>query len=158
MKNVIILFGEMGGGKNFWGERMAQDLGYTFFDGDTVVTQEILERVQNFKALNREMVERYIDHLCEEIANRIEAAPGLVVAQALYFDEDRKALGLFLRSLGYNVRFKWVRPTFWRNLKQIYSRDNGFRWVLYWLMNKPWFQKPTHEYDVIDTMGYDHGK
>jgi len=115
MKNVIILFGEMGGGKNFWGERMAQDLGYAFFDGDTVVTQEILERVQKFKALNREMVERYIDHLCEEIANRIEAAPGLVVAQALYFDEDRKALGLFLRSLGYNVRFKWVRPTFWRN-------------------------------------------
>src|ERR1700722_9035692 len=116
MKNVIILFGEMGGGKNFWGERLAKDLGYTFFDGDTVVTQEILERVQKFKPLNRQMVERYISHLCDEIADRMERPSGLVVAQALYFDEDRKALELFLRSLGYNVRFKWIRPTFWRNL------------------------------------------
>lgn len=149
MKSIIILFGEMGTGKNYWGEKMADELGYTFFDGDTVVTQEILERVQKFKALNRQMIEKYINRLCEEVADRTDVAPGLVVAQALYFDEDRKTLGLFLRSLGYNVRFKWVRAPFWRNLQQIYSRNNGLRWVLYWLMNKPWFQKPTHEYDTI---------
>lgn len=149
MKEIIILFGEMGAGKNYWGERFAQDLDYTFFDGDDVVTPEMLAQVVKFKPLTREMIIKYVNHLANEIANRAEQAPGLVVAQALYFDEDRKFLELFLRSLGYNVRFKWIRPPFVRHLKQLYSRPNGWRWILYWLSFTFWFQKPTHEFDMV---------
>ena len=153
MKNIIIMFGEMGSGKNYWGKRFASDSGYTFFDGDTVISSEMLARVSKFKGLPRDMIFEYVNKLVEEIANRVEQASGLVVAQALYFDEDRLFLEMFLRNLGYNVRFNWIRPSFWRNLKQIYSRPNGFRWALYWLMNKPFFQKPTHKYNVIEING-----
>jgi gluconate kinase len=153
MKNIVILFGEMGCGKNYWGERFAQDLGYQFFDGDTAATPEMVERVVKFKPITREMIIRFVNHLAEEIADRAEKTTGLVVAQALYFDEDRKFLKLFLSSLGYNVVFKWIRPSFWRNLKQIYSRKNGLKWALYLILNKPFFQKPTHEYDLIDFQG-----
>lgn len=149
MKNIIILFGEMGSGKNYWGEQIARDMNYTFYDGDLAAPQEVIEKISRFKPLNRELVFHFVNQLCETIIEKAPAAKGLVVGQALYFDEDRKYVAKMLGNLGYNVTFRWVRPPFWRNMKQIYSRPNGSKWVLYWLRNKRWFQKPTHEYILI---------
>lgn len=145
MKNITILFGEMGGGKNYHGEIIANETNTPFFDGDEVVTPEMLERVKNFKSITRAMIINYVNVLANAIADRAEPN-GLIVAQALYFDEDRLFLKKFLECLGYHVTFVWVKTSFWRNLKQIYSRKNGLRWVIFWLMNKPFFQKPTHKY------------
>lgn len=149
MQNIVILFGEMGSGKNYHGEKIAKEYGYTFFDGDTVVPSEMLEKVSKFEPLTREMVKDYVSNLASEIIVEAKTSNGLVVAQALYFDEDRKFLNTLLTAHGYKVEFRWVRTPFWRNLKQIYSRNNGLRWVIYWLTNKPFFQKPTHKYNEV---------
>lgn len=148
MKEVTILFGEMGGGKNYHGERLSFILNLPFFDGDEVVTSEMLEKVTKFKPLTREMIINYVNVLANAIADRAEPN-GLIVAQALYFDEDRLFLQKFLSCLGYKVKFIWIKTPFWRNLKQIYSRKNGLRWSIFWLLNKPYFQKPTHEHDIF---------
>lgn len=147
MKKVIIMFGEMGAGKNYHGTQLAKLTGYEFFDGDTVATPEMIARVAKFRPLTRDIVERYVEVLSNAIADKMEHCENLIVAQALYLDEDRKSLALFLTCLGYEVEFEWVRTTFWRNARQLLSRPNGWRWVLYWLINKPFFQKPTHEYE-----------
>jgi len=149
MKEVIILFGEMGGGKNYHGEILAKEKGYTFLDGDTVAQPEMLERVSQFKSLTREMIKKFIGRLIAAISLKAFKSNGLVVAQALYFDEDRIFIKWFLNQLGYNVKFIWVKPSFLRNLMQIYSRPKGLTWAVYWLLNKPWFQKPTHDYEKI---------
>lgn len=149
MKKIKILFGEMGGGKNFWGENFSRSTGLPFFDGDTVVTSEMVERVSKFKPLTRDMIHNYIRVLVNEIADRAEASSeGLIVAQALYNDSDRIFIREFLKALGFEVELYWVKASIWNNLKQIYSRKNGLRWVLYWLMNKPFFQKPTHTHYI----------
>ncbi len=150
MKHIIILFGEMGCGKNYWGERIAKDLGYVFYDGDLAAPPEIVEKVSRFEALNRELILRFVRELCTVIIEKAPATErGLVVAQALYFDQDRKYVSDLLTGLGYQVTFQWVRPPFWRNLRQIYSRPQGTLWVWYWLRNKSWFEKPTHDYSLI---------
>ncbi len=155
MKEIKILFGEMGAGKNYWGEfltkRINEDrnVNYVFLDGDTVATPEMLARVGKFKPLTREMIEDFINVLLMAIMDRAKPADGLVVAQALYFDEDRDFLEMLLSSLGYKVEFYWVKPPFWRNLVQLFSRKNGIRWIIYWLMNKPFFQKPTHKHQIM---------
>jgi hypothetical protein len=95
------------------------------------------------------MVATLVARLVGAISLLASISPGIVVAQALYLDEDRKWIEWFFTQLGYSVKFVWVKPPFLRNLKQIYSRPKGLRWVLYWLMNKPWFQKPTHEYERL---------
>ncbi len=149
MKNIIVLFGEMGCGKNYWGARVAQEMGYVFYDGDLAAPPEVVEKVSRFKLLDRELILDFVHQLCLVIIDKVPATNGIVVAQALYFDQDRKYIKEELGRLGYHVSFQWVRPPFWRNLKQIYSRPDGFRWVVYWLRNKRWFQKPTHEYILI---------
>ena len=146
MKTVYILFGEMGSGKNYHGEKLSMNMGVEFLDGDTLLPEEMIERVSTFKPLSPEMIDNYItNHLAPAILNRSE----LVLAQALYMDKHRLFLRDFLEDQGYTVVFYWVKPKFWNNLKQIYSRPKGFKWVLYWLMNKPFFQKPSHDHQIF---------
>lgn len=148
MNEVIILFGEMGSGKNYWGEKIAKEKGYQFFDGDDVILPEMVEYVSKFKFLTRSMLTAYVEHLVEEIAERAKNN-NVVVAQALYFDEDRLFLARALEEKGYAVSFKWIKVPVWRNIKQIFSRPLGTAWVLYWIANHPWFEKPTHSFEMV---------
>lgn len=148
MNEVIILFGEMGSGKNYWGEKIAKEKDYQFFDGDDVILPEMLEYVSRFKFITRSMLTAYVEHLAKETAEKAKT-DNVVLAQALYFNEDRLYLAKYLEEQGYAVRFIWVRVPFWRNIRQIFSRILGTLWVLYWLVNHFWFEKPTHKYEMV---------
>jgi len=152
MKRIMIVFGEMGAGKNYWGEKLAKTFNLEFFDGDTVAPPELMERVSTFKPLPRSMLSNYIhETLTPEILKRAAASErGIVVAQALYLNIDRNILLKYLRSFSFDVGFYWVQTSVWRNIRQLLTRKNGGRWVAYYLMNKPWFEKPNHQYWTLN--------
>ncbi len=149
MTNITILFGEMGAGKNYWGEKLAQEENATFFDGDTVATPEMKDRVAKFYPLNKQLIEEFIAVLLSAIVMKADDLGNLVVAQALYNNDDREFIEEMLSRQGFRVRFYWIKTSFWCNLKQLFSRPKGFWWVIYWLMNKPYFEKPTHRYRIL---------
>lgn len=145
----------MGGGKSHWGKILADIYSAEFFEGDSVIPQPMLDKVNNFRPVPRDMILDYLVVLISEIDRRASySSNGLVVSQALYLDEDRLRLYANLRNRGYVVEFVWIKVPFFKNLRQIYSRKNGLRWVFYWLMNKPFFQKPTHYYNKIPNSNY----
>lgn len=148
MKTVYILFGEMGCGKTYVGSQYTKVSGFKFFDGDSVITPRMLERVSKFKAISEDIIEEYMDVLSDAIADQMEDCENLVVSQALYRNEDRKSMITFLECLGYQVKMYWVQVPFFQNIQNLLTRDNGWKWVLYWLINKPFFQKPTHEHTI----------
>jgi len=148
MKTVYIFFGEMGSGKSYVGSRFAQSKDFKFFEGDSVVPPRMMERVSKFKSISEDMLEEYMDALADAIADEMTTCDNLVVSQALYRDEDRKSLKLFLECLGYRVQMYWVQTRWHRNIQNLLTRQNGWKWVLYWLLNKPFFQKPTHECQI----------
>jgi gluconate kinase len=149
MKTVYILFGEMGCGKTYCGSRYAERHGFRFFDGDSVITPRMLDKVSRFKPISEDILEEYMDVLSNSIADQMISCDYLVVSQALYMNKDRESLKLFLESLGYRVRMWWVRVPLWRNVQNLLSRKDGWKWALYWLINKPFFQKPTHEHQIF---------
>jgi gluconate kinase len=148
MKTIYIFFGEMGCGKSYCGERYAKKHGFDFFEGDSVVTPRMLERVSKFKPISRDILDEYLDVLADAIADAAEKCDHLVVSQALYINEDRQSIKIFLESLGYKVRMWWVKVSFWRNFRNLLTRQDGWKWALYWLINKPFFQSPDHDHDV----------
>lgn len=152
MKTVYIFFGEMGCGKSYCASHFAEKHGYHFFEGDSVITPRMKERVANFKPLTRDMIEEYIEALSNAIVDKMQEYEYLVVAQALYINEDREALKLFLESFGCRVRMWLVKVSFWRNIQNLLQRDKPWSWVYYWLINKPFFQKPKHEYQVYPNL------
>jgi len=148
MKTIYIIFGEMGCGKTYWGSRYAEKRGFKFFDGDSVVTPRMLAKVQKFQPITRDIIEEYLDVLADAIADQAEGVDHLVVSQALYNNADRESIKIFLEALGYEVKMWWLQNKWWRNFENLLGRDNGWKWVFYWLFNKPFFQKPTHDHQI----------
>ena len=139
--HIIILYGEMGSGKNYQGIRLANILGAKFFDGDDAISGEMLERARNFKSLPEKMLWNFVNNeLFNAIIKESEGIDILVVAQALYHRHMRDALRDKLQSRGYTVAFKHVRVPFFQHMKQLWSRPQGLKWVLYGLISKPFFQ------------------
>lgn len=154
MKTVYILFGEMGCGKSYVGSRYAERHGFKFFEGDSVVTPRMQERVSKFRPIPQDVLDEYMDVLFEAIADEMQTTDHLVVSQALYLNKDRDDLKIFLESQGYKVRMWWVQCKWHRNIRNLLTRKDGWKWVLYWLINKPFFQKPTHECDIVPNVHY----
>lgn len=151
MAHISIYFGEMGSGKSHNARLQARYTGIEFIEGDDVVIfhPDVMERVVSFKPLTREMVIRLTDSLIEQIVLTAKKHSAFTVAQALYFDEDRLRIETELTIAGHVISWNWVRPGFLQNMRQLLSRPKGIRWVLYWLMNKPYFERPTHQHVEI---------
>lgn len=140
-KTVILLYGEMGAGKNYQGSRLADALGFSFLDGDDALPSELVERVRSFKPLTPKQLDAFIQGNLFEAITQSSHPTGIVVAQALYLRSHRSALIERLRQHGFNVESRRIRVPFWQNVRQLWSRPNGAKWVAYWLLNKPFFQK-----------------
>lgn len=147
---VVIFFGEMGSGKSYVGERYARDHGLCFFEGDSVVTRELLDRSGRFKPIPRGVVREFVRVLARAVTEHAHTceSPTLVVSQALYLDEDRLALAEHLKAHGLTIDWRWVRTPIWRHVAQLFSRPKGIRWIAYGLFNKLFFQPPSHEHTV----------
>lgn len=137
---IYMLFGEMGIGKNYVGERLAEHLGCEFFDGDDVVPEAMAEKVANFKPLTVEDIDDYVyNHLIGAIRDRAADSTDLVVAQALYRRVHREAI---------QEAFDWVQmvylpvPSLRTHLGRLLTRENGWKWAAWGLFNKLFFQKP----------------
>jgi len=144
VKEVIILVGEMGCGKTYWGKEMARVMNADFFDGDDVLPPGMKDIVSKFRPLTKAMVDHYVHSWLAPaiIDGRNKSCKvHLFVAQALYLKEHRDYLEKHLKENGIRVTYWYIYVPFWQNVKQLWSRPRGFRWILYWLMNKPYFQK-----------------
>jgi len=59
---IYILFGEMGVGKNYVGEKLAKHLGCKFFDGDDALSSHLKEKVANHRPLTVEEVKYFVKY------------------------------------------------------------------------------------------------
>lgn len=143
---IYLIFGEMGIGKNHVGEKLAQYIDCPFFDGDTVIPKSMIENVLIFKPLTAKDIDNYVtNHLIPGIEQRYKEK--LVVAQTLYRAEHREQIRTHFGE--ERVKLIWIpaRPIT-EHFKRLLSRENGWGWVKYGLLNKPFFQNPSAYDDV----------
>ena len=146
---IYILFGEMGVGKNYVGERLARFLECEFFDGDTVIPQSMKNEISKFKILKPKTVRDFIyNHLIPEVQRRSLGKRNLVVAQALYRKEFRESL---IKTLGKeNVQEVYIpTPPFLMHMGRLLQRKDGVRWMLFCWISKLFFQRPKRSAAVI---------
>ena len=143
---LYLLFGEMGVGKNYVGERLAKHLGCEFYDGDFSMPEDMKDRVKRFSFLPAKMIDRFVVYLMQDIYYLLRDHEDVVVSQALYKEEHRQTIwNQFPSARLIHV----VPPSTYVHLSRILARPRGYRWALYCLMSKPFFQKPRCEADVI---------
>ena len=139
--NVTIFYGEMGSGKSYRAKKIAERHDLPFLEGDDLIEGEMLRKVVNFQPLTKEEIDDFIHYkLFHEICDR-GVNTHLVVSQALYRRENRDRLKKQLEDRGFIVNYHLVKVPFTQNLKQLWGRRNGLKWIAYWLLNKPFFQE-----------------
>lgn len=144
----------MGVGKSYWAQRWSHHAGFPWLDGDECLPQKMLDKAKKFQQFTQEEVSSFVDSdLITAILRKVKDAPGLVVAQALYRDDDRKSLDAMLTELGYETTWIWLKPGWIQNIKNLFKRNNPWRWLQYWLLNKPYFQAPSHRCKIYNADG-----
>lgn len=144
-KVIVVLFGEMGSGKSYMGKKIAQANGLDFIEGDDFIPFDMKERTDRFLPPTKQDLRGFVDTMkLSAKLKAIDSKNGIVLSQALYVNEHREELMEYWKKFGYDVDMLWVKVGFWRNLKQLWSRPKGLRWIIYWLISKPFFQKPKH--------------
>lgn len=149
-QDIHIFFGEMGGGKTFLGQRFAEQHGLEYLDGDRFMPPKMKEKVERFSSLNKKLVFELVWRLSHETMEQASKTEnGLVVSYAFYRAWHRHWFNNYLVSGDFVPHWYWVRPPLIRHAKQLLGRERGKRWLLYWLRNKPFFQKPSHWHTKI---------
>jgi gluconate kinase len=143
---IYLLFGEMGVGKNYVGERLAKYHYCQFYDGDLSLTPEMKEKVKNFGVLPDDMLDRFVEKLITDVRNRMPIIGYMVVGQALYKEKHRQR---FVEVIKDVKLIRVVPPSLRVHMSRIMTRPRGLRWAAYCLLSKPFFQKPGRDVDVI---------
>lgn len=140
---IYVLFGEMGIGKNYVGERLAKHLDCSFFDGDQVLPARLAEKVKQIRSLSPKEINGFVTgHLIPAIRYVSIIREDVVVAQALYMRRHRQEI---VDTLGGSEKVRLIHlpsPSFPTHMGRLYSRRQGFRWMLLGLLSKLFFQKP----------------
>lgn len=138
---VHILVGEMGSGKSYLGKQLAKSLDYRFIEGDALAGPSMKRAMDTFGIITKEMIDALVGSIALAVRSDVNAS-GFVVSQALYMKRHRDRLKELLERAGFEVTFYWVKTPLRQHVRQLLSRPGGWRWIVYWLMSKPFWQKP----------------
>lgn len=86
---LIYLFGLPAAGKNYVGRVLAEEFGYTFYDGDLDLTQEMRDAVREERPFTAGMRDRYFALLIDRIAELRAGFPDLAFGQATFKEHHR---------------------------------------------------------------------
>ncbi len=85
----LYLFGLPAAGKNYVGQILADDFGFTFYDGDRDLTPEMRAAVRDQRPFTDAMRDRFYALLIERIAGLRREAPDLAFCQATFKERHR---------------------------------------------------------------------
>lgn len=86
---LIYLFGLPAAGKNYAGRVLAEAFGYTFYDGDQDLTQEMRDAVRDERPFTDDMRDRFYAVLIDRIAALRADHPNLAFCQATFKERHR---------------------------------------------------------------------
>lgn len=149
MNDVFIyLFGLPAAGKNYVGQALADEFGYTFYDGDLDLTPEMRAAVRDERPFTDAMRDRFYAALVGRIAALRRDCPNLAFGQAT-FKERHRAL---IAAAFPDVVFVLVEAGEAVRMARLAAGDNPVT-VDYARRIAGFFEPPSHPHFVIRNEG-----
>lgn len=142
---IIVLFGLSASGKNFVGETLAQHFNFHFWDADEALSPEMRARIEGKKPFTQEMRNQLADKIIETISSLKVKHKNLVIAQALYKEQNRLQI-LMAHS---EAKLVWIRANSPNITSRLKLRDNDID-EEYADKIKPFFEEPKIVHGIID--------
>ena len=144
----IYLFGLPAAGKNFVGQVLAEEFGYTFYDGDWDLTDELRDAVREQRPFTDAMRDRFYAVLSERIAELRQTCPDLAFCQATFKERHRAQIAAAFPD----VVFVLVEADEAVRLSRLARGDNPVT-VAYARQIAAFFEPPRHPHAVIRNEG-----
>ena len=106
-KMIYFLFGEMGSGKSWLAERLAEEMDITYLEGDHSLPSYLIDKIQGRRILTVDEVEDFVRHYLIPDIQKALVTGDLVVSQALYRREHRQIIE---RAIDEPIIWVCVRP------------------------------------------------
>lgn len=141
---LIYLFGLPAAGKNYVGEVLADEFGYTFYDGDLDLTPEMRDAVRDGRPFTEAMRDRFYALLIDRISELRPAHPELAFCQATFKEHHREGIA----AAHPDVVFVLVEADEAVRVARL-SRGNNPVTVEYARLIAGFFEPPRHPHFVI---------
>lgn len=139
------IFGLPAAGKNYVGQVLAEEFGYTFYDGDLDLTPELKEAVRIQQPFTDDMRDRFYDHLIGRIADLRNVYVNLAFGQATFKERHRQAIAAAFPD----VVFLLVEAA--EDIRMARLREgNSAVTVDYARRIASFFEPPEHDHCVIE--------
>lgn len=89
---LIILFGLAASGKNYVGHTIAEHANFYFYDGDTLLSDDMRDFIREKKPFTQIMRDSFTNRMIAKIAELQREHADIVFAQALYKEKNREQL------------------------------------------------------------------
>jgi gluconate kinase len=141
---MLYLFGLPAAGKNFVGQVLAEDFGFTYYDGDLDLTAEMLAAMRDERPFTESMRDRYYDILIERIDRLRRDHSHLAFGQATFKERHRQKIAAAFPDLNFVLvgADEEIRRT-------RLSRDDNPVTVEYARRITGLFEPPGHQHFVI---------
>lgn len=141
---LIYLFGLPAAGKNFVGRILAETFGFTFYDGDLDLTEEMRDAVREERPFTTAMRDRYYAILIDRIGELLREFPDLAFGQATFKEHHRE----LIREAFPDVVFVLVEADAAVRADRLARGGNPVT-VEYAQLIDSLFEKPRHPHFVI---------
>ncbi|MCL4802981.1 MAG: hypothetical protein KJ046_01625 [Anaerolineae bacterium] len=141
---LIYLFGLPAAGKNYVGRVLAEEFGYTFYDGDLDLTPEMRDAVREERPFTAGMRDRYYAILIDRIAELRAGFPDLAFGQATFKEHHRQ----LVQSAFPDVVFVLVEASAVVRAERL-SRGGNPVTVEYARRIDGLFERPRHPHFII---------
>lgn len=141
---LIYLFGLPAAGKNHVGRVLAEEFGYTFYDGDLDLTPEMRDAVREERPFTAGMRDRYYAILIDRIAELRAGFPDLAFGQATFKEHHRQ----LVQSAFPDVVFVLVEASAVVRAERL-SRGGNPVTVEYARRIDGLFERPRHPHFII---------
>lgn len=136
-QSLVVVVGEMGMGKTYVAQLIADKTGKHFYEGDRALPLGMELR-------SKKAVDEFVkDYLIPAISRELATHDDVVVAQALYFQEHRELIFNEFNELAH-IKFINVVTTLEMQSNNLQQRPESF-WLSYAKASKASFQKPPED-------------
>ncbi len=145
---LIYLFGLPAAGKNYVGRILAEEFGYTFYDGDLDLTPEMRDAVRAERPFTDAMRDRFYAALVERIAVLRAEHSALAFCQATFKERHRRQIAAAFPDMVFVL----VAADEATRLARLADGHNPVT-VAYARQIAAFFEPPEHPYHVIVNEG-----
>ena len=145
----LFLFGQIGVGKSYLGQRLAGDYGFTFCEGDHDITPAMRTAIAARTPFTPAMRREFADLLAHRIATLATGTPGFCIAQAFFKNSERH----HVRAEFPDLTFVWVRADPHVIAERLRQRTKHVADLAYAEFANPHFAPPDFPHRVIENDG-----